>query len=352
MKIVSLDVHTEASQVAVISERGEVVLEMKVPTDPKTLRELVAGIPGPKRVVFEQGPLAARLHDALKGCCEEVINSDPTRNALIARAEDSNDERDARRLATLAQVNAVRKVYVPPEPYRTLRNLLTYDNRLERTLTGTRNRIKGLYRRYGVAYRGRRVYGRRGREALIKELANPMVRWQAESLYRQFDLLIDERRNARRRLRRIAQGISVVSRMQAIPGVGPITAWTLVGWIADPTRFRTRSKLNSYAGLGLGQGFTNWKPVGRTRASKRGNRQIKRVLMIAAHIAGRGQSVLGHRYRTRIRAGWDPSKAQRDLAKAILRTAMVLWRKNSHYDGNHISPPPSQNEEDARRPLR
>ena len=351
MKIVSLDVHTEASQLAVISEGGEVVLEMKVPTDPNALAKLIAGIPGPKRVVFEQGPLAARLHDALKDCCEEVISSDPTYNALIARAEDSNDERDARRLGTLAQVNAVRKVYIAPEPYRTLRNLLVYDNRLERNLTGTRNRIKGLYRRYGVAYRGRSVYGRRGRKRLIDELAEPMARWQIDSLYRQLDLLVDERKNARRHLRKISQTIPTVSRMQGIPGVGPITAWTLVAWIADPTRFATPSKLNAYAGLGLGQGFTNWKPVGRARASKRGNRQVKRVLMTAAHIAGRGQSALGCRYRTRIRAGWDSSKARRDLAKTILRTATTLWRKNTDYDDNQVSIPPSQGEQDAQRPL-
>ncbi len=52
MKTVALDVHADVSQLALVTKDGEVLLEMRVPTRPEELRRFVAGIPGPKRVVF------------------------------------------------------------------------------------------------------------------------------------------------------------------------------------------------------------------------------------------------------------------------------------------------------------
>ena len=52
MKTVALDVHADVCQLALVTKDGEVLLEMQVPTRPEELRRVVAGIPGPKRVVF------------------------------------------------------------------------------------------------------------------------------------------------------------------------------------------------------------------------------------------------------------------------------------------------------------
>ena len=131
MKIVSLDVHSEASQLVAVSEEGEIFLEMKVATDMALLRQIIRGIPGRKRVVFEEGPLSGRLTDALRDVADDVVSCDPSQNALIALAENGNDERDARGLVLLARTNALRPVFVPPEPYRTLRSLLGHDRNLQ-----------------------------------------------------------------------------------------------------------------------------------------------------------------------------------------------------------------------------
>ena len=117
-KIISLDVHTEWCQLAVIDDLGEIILEMKVETKADALRRVVEGVPGPKRVVCENGPHSGMIQDARQDVVDEFVSCDPARNALIARSEDSNDERDARRLAILSRAGALHPVYVPPEPYR------------------------------------------------------------------------------------------------------------------------------------------------------------------------------------------------------------------------------------------
>lgn len=156
MKTISLDVHAEVSQAAVITEDGEVVLETRVATKAEALQRLVGSVSGSKRVVFEEGPMSGMIKDALEGLADEIISADPTRNALIGRSEDSTDEKDARRLALLARAGALHEVYVPSEPYRSLRSLVGYDYSLSQATVAIKNRIKGLCRRQGVVARGQR----------------------------------------------------------------------------------------------------------------------------------------------------------------------------------------------------
>jgi len=331
VKIVSLDVHKESSQMAVISEQGELLLEMVVATQAQELRRVVGGIPGPKRVVFEEGPLSGMIRDALEGVAEEIISADPSQNALIARSEDSNDEKDARRLGTLAAVKAIREVYVPAEPYRTLRSLLVHDERLAGAITSAKNRIKALCRRRGIRCRGTGVYRAAGRPGVLEQLPGEL-KWQMESLYRQLDLLRRERVGAHRVLGRLTREMPLIGRLDGIPGVGPVTARTIVGYVVDPGRFKNRNALNAYAGLGLCRGVTNWKVVSRARASSRGQKRLKRVLMIATEAALKGENAFSRRYRARREAGWDERKAKRDGARTILFVACGMWKNGREYN--------------------
>lgn len=97
--------------------------------------------------------------------------------------------------------------------------------------------------------------------------------------------------------------------------------------------------LGSYAGLGLGRGITNWKPVGRARASRRGQRELKRVLFIAAEAAIKGANALARRYQSSIASGWDRKKAVRDIARTILFIASAIMRTGKEYDDDLVSVP-------------
>jgi transposase len=283
--------------------------------------------------------LTGMISDAVRDLVDEVISCDPAHNALIARAEDANDERDARRLGELARLGSVRSVYVPQEPCRSLRSLLVYDLGLAGQLGGVRNKIKGLCRRNGIPSAGTRVYGQSGRKQAMAKLGSAAMRWQMESLCRVMDTLEAERGSTAKRINGLAKKAGPVDRLCTIPGVGPVVARTLVGWIADPKRFKSRSALYSYAGLGLGQGWTNWQPVGAARASRRGNRGVKRALFLAARAASRGHSALARRYQARREEGWNDRRAMRDLARVILKIAVLLWRKGTTYDDAAVSVP-------------
>jgi transposase len=159
------------------------------------------------------------------------------------------------------------------------------------------------------------------------------------SLYRRLDGLRLERVRAHRMVSRHARKIPVVKKLRAVPGLGPKTMPTVVAWIVDPSRFKSESGLSSYAGLGLKNDWTAGKMAKRARASKRGNRELKRALFLAARGALKGKSAIRRRYVARIAAGWEDRKAIRDVARTILFVACAMWKSGKEYDDTRIGIP-------------
>jgi transposase len=180
------------------------------------------------------------------------------------------------------------------------------------------------------------------------------LRWQFQSLARRLDSIELERTRAKRTVAKLARKLPIIEALKSIPGVKSVGAPTLVAWIVDPGRFNSRNARSSYSGLGLARKTTNWKPVGRARASKRpqvrttsgadrpgGNRQLKRVLFIAATAAISGDNAFARRYQARIASGWEHRKAIRDVARKILFTACAIMRTGREYDDGRVSVPKS-----------
>jgi transposase len=351
-KTILLDVHSRKSQMTVADETGDVLLELQVPTTKKGLRRAVDEIVGPKRVIMENGPMAALVKDALKDLVEEIISADPTQNALIARSEHSTDELDAQRLGTIYRARGIHQVEVPEEPHRTLRSLLSHDLGLVGNMTSVRNRLKGLLRRHAIPTAGCSVYRAEGRKEILAQLPNAHLKWQLQSQYRLLDQLRAERVATHRQASRLARKIPHVRLLRAIPGVGSLTAMTIVAWIINPRRFKSMAAISAYAGIGLGQGVTAWAVVSPTRASKRGNRALKRVLFLAARAAIGGINGLSERYQARIELGWDDRAAVRDIARKILFIACAMMRTGRHYDDTMIDKPTAPRTPPRRRKLR
>ncbi len=340
MIIITMDVHKDYCQLAAHSDvTGEVFLETKVMTDMNELRKVVGSIKGKKRLVMEAGPMSAMIHDAMKGEVDEIISCDPARNALISRSEDSNDERDARRLIILARADAIRPVYIPPEPYLTFRSLVRHDRGLRREVNAVKNRIHALCRRNGIRRRGAKAYTLSERSSVLDALPNAEHRWQMEGLYRHLDFLRKERIGVHRILNQCGRKIKSVESLESMPGIKENLSKVIAAWIVDPARFKSRSALSVYAGLGIGKNITAWTQKGRAYASKRGNRELKRAFFLAAQSAINGDNAFARRYNARIAAGWDPAKAKRDVARKMLFTACALWKKGEKYDDKRVSVP-------------
>jgi len=84
------------------------------------------------------------------------------------------------------------------------------------------------------------------------------------------------------RIRTIARSVPAIQVLQRIKGVGLVTACTFVAKIEDPRRFSSAKKLRSYCGLVPGRNQSGGRDPQGLRITKAGDRELRRVLYLAA----------------------------------------------------------------------
>src|SRR6202162_4362770 len=196
VKYIGMDVHKEAIVIAVLNGSGKLVMETIVETKASSILEFLHGLRGELHVTWEEGTWAAWLYDLLQPQVQEVVVCNPRRNALLKEGSKS-DKVDARKLADLLRTGMLRPVYHGENGLRTLRELARSYQTISKDLTRVMNRLKALYRGWGIPCAGTQVYAARGREEWVAKLPQAGVRRRAELLYQQLDGLQALRREVR-----------------------------------------------------------------------------------------------------------------------------------------------------------
>ena len=109
-KYIGMDVHDATISAAVKNAQGKLLMECVLETKAATILEFIQGLRGTLALTFEEGILAAWLHDLLKPHVSRLVVCDPRKNALM-RDGNQNDRADARNLAELLRTNQVKAVY-------------------------------------------------------------------------------------------------------------------------------------------------------------------------------------------------------------------------------------------------
>lgn len=193
-----------------------------------------------------------------------------------------------------------------------------YRNLFEDT-TRVMLRLKALFRARGIRTPGTRVYGAAERAAWLAKLPDPGVRFRAETLYAQLDVLRAWRPQAKAAMVGAARREAGWRVLRTIPGIGPIRASMLLATLQTPWRFRTKRQLWAYAGLAVvTHTSSEYQLVGghavrRRRAPlTRGlnpnhNRVVKEVFKSAATAAARRPGPLRDSYEALCARGLRPA---------------------------------------------
>src|SRR5438094_4320337 len=229
-KYIGMDVHQATISVAVMESSGKLIMECILETKAATILEFIDGLRGTLSVTFEEGTSATWLHDLLKPHVSHLVVCDPRRNALLKDGSKS-DRIDARKLADLLRGNYLKPVYHGEHGLRMLKELSRTYLAISKDLVRVMNRLKALYRGWGIACSGRSVYAPNQRAVWLKKITEPGVRLRAEYFYQQLDTLQRLRREARRHLLSESRKHSATKILSQIPTIGPIRAALLVALI-------------------------------------------------------------------------------------------------------------------------
>src|SRR5436853_6845381 len=175
---------------------GKIVMECVIETKASMILQLVNGLRGDLHVTFEEGTWAAWLYDLIKPHVTNVVVCNPRRNALLKEGS-RNDRIDARKLAELLRTNLLRSVYHGEKGLRTLKELARAYLTISKDLTRVMNRVKAIYRSWGIPCGGQSVYNPRHRKEWLSKITQASVRRRAELYYEQLDQRVSLRKDAR-----------------------------------------------------------------------------------------------------------------------------------------------------------
>ncbi len=185
-KYVALDVHQATTVASVRAETGQVIARTIVPTEAQTVTEFFRGMRGAIHVAFEDGTQAHWLHDLLVPLVQRVVVCD--RHGEKRRG-NKGDRVDADQLSARLWRGELRAVYHGSAYRATLQELTrTYRNLVEDT-TRVMLRLKALFRARAIPTRGTRVYQVAYRATGLAQLAERGVRFRADTLYTELDVL-------------------------------------------------------------------------------------------------------------------------------------------------------------------
>jgi transposase len=348
IKYIGMDVHKEAITVAVRNGSGKLVMESIIETEAATILQFICSLRGQLHVTFEEGTWAAWLYDLLKPHVHQLVVCDPRRNALLKEGS-KNDKIDARKLSDLLRCGLLRPVYHGENGLRTLRELARSYSTLGKDMTRVMNRLKALYRGWGIPCGGIQVYDPRYREQWLEKIPEAGVRRRAELFYEHLDGLHVLRQKARRELLRESRKHKASKSLLQIPCIGPIRAALLLALMQTPHRFRSKRQLWTYSGLGIethdsaqyryvgGQLQRSKKPQQLRGLNQNHNHQMKEIFKSTATSAIRCAGPFQDFHAILLAKGMKPEMARLTLARKIAAITLTIWKKGVRFDANHLT---------------
>jgi transposase len=326
-------VHCQFCEVAAVNASGQLVHRGRCATTIPALVAELEKVPRPRGLVIEEGPLADWLWRNLRPQVEDMVISEPRRNRLIARDGDKDDPLDAEKLAQLYRGGYVKAVHHGDGLQRALfkQHVGLYHDAVRQRVREAL-RISGLLRRHGVFVREKAFVNLADRAALLARLpASRTLAADLRWLWKGYDVMAAVEERMRRRLIKLAKKVEVVRRFVELPGLAWIRAATLYVWLDTPWRFRSKSALWKYLGIGLERRRSGNGPE-RLGVPAIVNRALKSTILGAAKSAvAQDDNPFADQYRRWIKAGLSPKLARRNVARSLAATLWGLWKNGSAY---------------------
>jgi transposase len=286
-RFVGLDVHKRSVMVGVVDAQQQIVLRPFRLSWGEFEIWQQQHLHATDAVVLEATTNAWHLYDQLAPRVASVTIANPLLVKWISAASIKTDGHDTLKLARLLAAGMIPAVWVPPEPVRQLRALVSHRRRLIAQRTQARNRLHSVLHRHNITPPEGELFAKAQRDWWMRlplELLERLLVTQDLQLLESLTPLIEQ----------VEQQLCLESVKEPwaaqVPylvqqtGIGVLTAMILLSAIGDISRFPHAPQLVGYAGLGArvhdsaethhGGGIT-----------KQGRRDLRAAMVEAAWVA-------------------------------------------------------------------
>ena len=278
---IGFDLGDRSSWYCVLDETGSVLLEQRVSTTPKAMKEVFGGMPR-SRIALETGMHSPWVSRLLSELGHEVIVAHARNVRLIGESRKKDDRLDARTLARLARIDPHLLSPVKHRSAKAQADLTVIRARagLVRARTALVNTARGLAKSYGERLRGCNVRNMNPEKA---EALSPELQRALEPLLAGIESLSERIREYNEGIEQLAQeSYPQVARLKQVKGVGTLIALTFLLTLEDAHRFRKSRDVGCYLGLQPGR-RNSGQSEPQMHISKEGDPYLRTLLVQGAH---------------------------------------------------------------------
>lgn len=319
---VGADLHKESIFWTVINADKKIVWSGKSRTTEEAIKETLHAFPcRPEecRVVFEPVSQWSWFADILHEHGADTRLANSLEIGLIAKGRKKNDKVDSKILAELLHSGFLPTSYIAPKDVREMREIIRWRTRLVRVRTMLKNRIHSILHKHGIIQPNSDLFGKKGLAWLEKASETMNEKDQILSLLRVMQTVDQELTMINRIIRRASQS-GITALLKTIPGVGDVTALTIMAEVGDFSRFPTPDKLSSYAGL-VPSSRSSGSTVRQGLITKQGSRLLRYAMVQAVQRVNPSWGRLWEFYRN-VSAHSGFKRAKVALARKLL---VISW---------------------------
>ncbi|MGZ3303805.1 MAG: IS110 family RNA-guided transposase [Isosphaeraceae bacterium] len=325
MVYVGVDLHRKRSHVVALDEEGEVLASKRIDNEPEEFFRIFGEFDASDiEVAFEATYGWAWFADLLADAGIAAHMAHPLGTKAISSARVKNDAVDAKTLAHLLRTKLLPEAWMAPPEIREARRLVRSRVSLTRIRSRLKCQIHVILADFRISSPVSDLFGVGGR-AFLESLELPTIPAERlAALLRLVDATTAEIASGESKMRELFRGDQRIARLVAIPGIGFLSAATVVTEIGDVSRFSSPDRLCSWAGL-TPREHSSDAHTRRGHISKQGSRWLRWVLVEAAAHPGLKDPEL-RRFRDRIEVRRGRKVARVALARRLLTLCFYALR--------------------------
>lgn len=286
-RFIALDIHKHYFVAVGIDEHKKTVYgPQRIPND--QLESWIVKVLHPSdAVALEMTTNAYLFYDALVPHVQSVTVVHPPHVALITKAQVKTDRRAALTLAKLLAADLLTGVWIPPQEIRDVRMLVAQQRKMARLGSMAKNRLHSTLHESNLKLPP-------GSQPFHEKHANfwqnlPVSSATKLNIQSDWETVLFAKRQKdliKKELACFAAKDDRVPLLVQLPGVGMLTAVTLLAAIGDIDRFASAKKLVGYAGLGA-RVYESGQIKRSGRITKTGRKDIRYAMVQSANHAVR-----------------------------------------------------------------
>ncbi len=289
------------------------------------LAEMTAGSAA---VAVEASTTGIYVYDYLNSRERPVVVAPPSKIRLIAESDKKTDKNDAEVLVDLLRNDMLPTCYVPDKGTRELRDLVRHRRTLVEISSKLKTKIRMILTREGLTCNCTDILGNDALRQLNSTSLQPVQKEAVNKFVILGLYILDEEKDFNLKIHERFLSDKNAQLLATMPGVGPLSAVTLMSEIGNIGRFPSHGELASYAGL-VPRVYQSGN-VRRDGGIKQGSKIMRHILVQDAWQAIRRSRKLRKFYQ-KLKRKKGPKVAIVAVARKMLKIMWFMLTREEEY---------------------